>query len=35
MFLLFVYSRARASSYMDAYFVFSNGTALTLTELNM
>lgn len=28
-------ARARASSYMDAYFVFSNGTALTLTELNM
>ncbi|XP_076795110.1 cadherin-related family member 2 isoform X2 [Arvicanthis niloticus] len=28
-------ARARVSSYMDAYFVFSNGSALTLTELNV
>ncbi|XP_052012425.1 cadherin-related family member 2 [Apodemus sylvaticus] len=28
-------ARARVVSYMDAYFVFSNGTALTLTELNV
>lgn len=28
-------ARARVNSYMDAYFVFSNGSALTLTELNV
>ncbi|XP_017657215.1 cadherin-related family member 2 isoform X1 [Nannospalax galili] len=28
-------ARARAYSYLDAYFVFPNGTALMLTELNM
>lgn len=28
-------ARARANSYMDAYFVFSNGSALTLNELNV
>ncbi|XP_021483506.1 cadherin-related family member 2 [Meriones unguiculatus] len=27
-------ARARAHSYLDAYFVFPNGSALTLTELN-
>ncbi|XP_031809591.1 cadherin-related family member 2 [Sarcophilus harrisii] len=28
-------SRAKGLSYMDAYFVYSNGTALTLSDLNM
>ncbi|XP_051027697.1 cadherin-related family member 2 [Acomys russatus] len=28
-------ARAQVHSYMDAYFVFSNGSALTLNELNM
>ncbi|XP_041515884.1 cadherin-related family member 2 isoform X1 [Microtus oregoni] len=28
-------TRAQVQSYLDAYFVFSNGTALTLNELNM
>ncbi|XP_060053178.1 cadherin-related family member 2 isoform X2 [Erinaceus europaeus] len=28
-------TRARSHSYMDAYFVFSNGTALTLNELSV
>ncbi|XP_053423053.1 cadherin-related family member 2 isoform X1 [Nycticebus coucang] len=28
-------SRARAHSYLDAYFVFSNGSALTLNELSV
>lgn len=28
-------SRARGRSYLDAYFVFSNGSALTLDQLSM
>ncbi|XP_006873557.1 PREDICTED: cadherin-related family member 2 [Chrysochloris asiatica] len=28
-------ARARSRSYLDAYFVFSNGSALTLNELNV
>ncbi|EHB11353.1 Protocadherin-24 [Heterocephalus glaber] len=28
-------ARAQAHSYLDAYFVFSNGTALTLSQLSM
>ncbi|XP_048648004.1 cadherin-related family member 2 isoform X2 [Marmota marmota marmota] len=28
-------ARARAQSYLDAYFVFSNGSALTLSELSL
>ncbi|KAK2118489.1 Cadherin- member 2 [Saguinus oedipus] len=28
-------ARARANSYLDAYFVFPNGTALTLDELSV
>lgn len=29
------HSRARAQSYLDAYFVFPNGSALTLSELSV
>lgn len=28
-------ARARGRSYLDAYFVFSNGSALTLDQLNV
>lgn len=31
---LLPYSRAQGRSYLDAYFVFPNGTALTLNELS-
>lgn len=28
-------ARARGRSYLDAYFVFTNGSALTLDQLNV